>query len=348
MKIILDKHIISKNSRPLLIAEISCNHCGSLKLAKKIIKEAKIQGADFVKFQTYEPKTMTLKSKNKIFRIDKGLWKGKELWDLYDKAKTPFKWQKELFQYAKKIKISAFSTPYDESAVDLLEEINCPIYKVASFELTDLPLIKKISKTKKPVIISTGMASLKEIEDAVKILKGKNKFIILYCVTNYPASFKDFNLYNIKILQKKFNCFIGLSDHSNDKSIASLSVGMGAKIFEKHVALKNQPKSFDYDFSLKGKEIGEFASTINKAWKSIKKRKYTVSPSQEIMKKYRRSIFIIKNVLKGEKITTNNIKVLRPNADGLEPKYFEKIIGMKFKSNYKSGTPLLKNYIKRN
>ena len=346
MKINLDKYLITKSSRPLLIAEISCNHCGSLKLAKKIIKEAKFRGADFVKFQTYEPKTMTLKSEKKIFKINKGLWKGKKLWDLYDKAKTPFDWQKKLFEYAKKLNISAFSTPYDESALDLLESLNCPIYKIASFELTDLPLIKKISETKKPVIISTGMASLKEIEEAIKILKGKNKFIILYCVTNYPAKFEDFDLYNIKILQKKFGCFVGLSDHSNDNSIASLSVGMGAKIFEKHVALKNQPKSFDYDFSLKGEEISDFAKTINTAWKSIQRGKYKVSSSQEIMKKYRRSIFITKNVSKNEEITKNNIKVLRPNGKGLEPKYYDRILGKKFKSNYLSGTPLFKKYIK--
>ena len=185
MNIALDRYLITKKSRPLLVAELSCNHCGSLILAKKIIKEAKMQGADLIKFQTYEPETMTLKSEKSVFKIKKGLWKNKKLWELYDKAKTPFSWQKKLFAYAKQINIPAFSTPYDESALNLLEKINCPIYKIASFELTDLPLIKKISETKKPVIISTGMASLKEIEDAVKILKGKNKFIILYCVTNY-------------------------------------------------------------------------------------------------------------------------------------------------------------------
>jgi len=345
MNIILDKHIVTNNSRPLLIAEISCNHCGKLNLAKKIIKEAKFRGADFVKFQTYEPETMTLKSKRAIFKIKKGLWKGKRLWDLYDKAKTPFSWQKDLFGYAKKIGISAFSTPYDESALNLLEKLNCPIYKIASFELTDLPLIKKISKTKKPVIISTGMASLKEIDNAIKILKGNNKFIILYCVTNYPATFDDFNLYNIKILQKKYACFVGLSDHSNDKSIASLSVGMGAKIFEKHVALSNQPKSFDYDFSLKGKEISEFAKTINFAWKTIQKGEYKVSSTQEVMKKFRRSIFITKDVRKHQTITKENVKVLRPNGNGLEPKFYHQIIGKKFKSDYKSGTPLFKKYI---
>lgn len=345
MKIALDRYLITKKSRPLLVAELSCNHCGSLNLAKKIIKEAKAQGADLIKFQTYEPETMTLKSEKSVFKIKKGLWKNKKLWELYDKAKTPFSWQKKLFAYAKKINIPAFSTPYDESALDLLEKINCPIYKIASFELTDLPLINKISKTKKPVIISTGMASLKEIEEAVKILKGKNKFIILYCVTNYPAKFQDFNLYNIKILQKKFGCFVGLSDHSNDKSIAALSVAMGAKIFEKHIALTHQPKSFDYEFSLKGKEIKEFSNTIKNAWKAIHKGKYKVSKSQNPMKKFRRSIFITKDVEKNELISDKNIKVLRPDGNGLQPKFYDKVIGKRFKGKFKSGSPLFKKYI---
>lgn len=191
-------------SAPFFVAEVSANHNGSLNHAKKLIKTAKYYGADAVKLQTYTPDTMTIKSNREEFKIKNGIWKGQSLWDLYDKAQTPFEWHKELFSYAKKIKMTCFSTPFDETAVDLLEKLNCPIYKVASFEMNHIPLIKKISKTKKPVIISTGMASLKEIDNAIKILKGNNKFIILYCVTNYPATFDDFNLYNIKILQKKY------------------------------------------------------------------------------------------------------------------------------------------------
>jgi len=342
MKINLDKFVISKKSRPLLIAEISCNHCGSLKLAKRIIKEAKKQGADFVKFQTYEPKNMTLKSNKRIFKIDKGLWKGKKLWDLYNKAKTPFSWQKDLFQYARKIKIPAFSTPYDVSAVNLLEKLNCPIYKVATFEVTDIPLIARISETKKPIILSTGMASLKEIDEAIKVIKKtkNNKFVILYCVTNYPARFRDFHLNNIKILQKKYNCFVGLSDHSKDNAIASLAVGMGAKIFEKHVALKNQKKSFDIAFSLKGDEIGDFSKTIKYAWNSISNENFKISSSQNLMKKYRRSIFITKNVKKNEIVTDENIAILRPNGKGIQPKYLKSVLGKKFKSNLPFGTAL--------
>ena len=201
MKLRLGRKIIDKNSKPLLVAEMSCNHCGSLKTAKKIIAESKRMGADFIKFQTYEPHTMTIKADNKFLKIKKGLWKGKYLWDLYKEAQTPFSWQKKLFDYARKIGIEAFSTPYDSTAVDLLEKINCPIYKIASFELTDLPLIKQIAKTKKPIIVSTGMAEMNEINDAIKIIKkyGNKNFIILYCVSIYPAEEKDFHLYNLMI-----------------------------------------------------------------------------------------------------------------------------------------------------
>ena len=344
----LGKFKISENSRPLLIAEISCNHCGSLKKAKKIIHEAKKQGADLVKFQTYEANSMTINSNKKIFKIKKGIWKGKKLWDLYNKAKTPFSWQSELFKYANKIGILAFSTPYDVKAVELLEKLNCPIYKIASFELTDLPLIKKISETSKPIIISTGMANLKEIHEAIQIIKKtkNNKFIILYCVSNYPSELKDFHLNNIKILQKKFKCYVGLSDHSKDLSVASMAVAMGAKIFEKHIALENQKNGYDISFSLKGNEIGNFASKINLAWKSVNNNKYSVNDSQNLMKKFRRSIFIVKDVKKYEKITIKNIKILRPDGGGLKPKDFFRVIGKRFKKSFKKNQPLKFTMIK--
>ena len=348
MKLRLGKKTIYETSKPLLIAEISCNHCGSLKTAKKIILESKKMGADFVKFQTYEPNTMTIKANNKFLKIQNGLWKGKYLWDLYKKAQTPFSWQKKLFDYARKVGIEAFSTPYDPTAVDLLEKINCPIYKIASFELTDLPLIKKIAKTKKPIVISTGMAEMKEIDDAIKIVKkyGNKNFIILYCVSTYPATEKDFHLYNIKILQKRYKCFVGLSDHSNNPKIASLAVSMGAKIFEKHVALENQKKGFDIKFSLKGKEIKLFIENIQQAWVMTKKNNFIVSGSQKLMKKYRRSIFVVKDIKKGEKFSSENIKRIRP-GHGASPAYYEKILNKKSPQNIKTGQPLRYNVVKK-
>ena len=291
---------------------------------------------------------MTIKANNKLLKIQDGLLKGKYLWDLYKEAQTPFSWQKELFDYARKIGIEAFSTPYDPTAVDLLEKIKCPIYKIASFELTDLPLIEQIAKTKKPIIISTGMAEMNEIDDAIKIIKkyGNNNFIILYCVSTYPATAKDFHLYNIKILQNKFKCFVGLSDHSNSSKIASLAVSMGAKIFEKHVALQNQKKGFDIKFSIKGKEIKSFIKNINDTWQVVKKNKYIVSKSQNLMKKYRRSIFAIKNIKKGEKFTKHNIKIIRP-GHGLAPFYYDKILNKKSPSNFKAGLPINSNALKK-
>ena len=193
-------------NKPKLVAEISANHNGSIAVAKKLIKTAKINGADFVKLQTYTPNTMTINSNNKYFKISKGLWKGKTLWELYDKAQTPFEWQKELFDYAKKLKIKCFSTPFDESAVDLLENIGCPIYKISSFEMNDLNLIKKVSKTGKPLIISTGLANLDEIEKSFKTARrnGAKNITLLYCVSNYPSTIDNFNMNNL-ILMKNLN-----------------------------------------------------------------------------------------------------------------------------------------------
>ena len=232
---------------------------------------AKKNGADAVKLQTYTPSTMTIDSRKPNFKITKGLWKGQTLWDLYSKAQTPFEWQEKLFKYAKKKKILCFSTPFDETALALLEKIHCPFYKVSSFEMTDIPLIKQIIKTGKPLIISTGLASLKEIEITINIAKkyGAKDLIILYCVSSYPAKIKDFNLNNIKILRKKFNCIVGLSDHSKDNSVAQTAIALGAQLIEKHIALDNQIEGFDAEFSLKGKQIREFKKSMVKTWKLL-------------------------------------------------------------------------------
>lgn len=332
---------------PFIIAEISANHNGSLSQAKKLIKLAKKQGADAVKIQTYTADTMTLNSNKKIYKIKSGLWKGKTLWDLYEKAKTPLKWHKELFEYAKKNKITIFSTPFDTSAVDFLESINCPIYKVSSFEMNDLNLIKKIANTKKPMIISTGLASLKEISSTVKHAKknGAKKIILLYCVSNYPSNLSDFNLNNIKILKDKFKCEIGLSDHSKDNKVAIGAVVAGAKIFEKHIGLKNQKKGLDIDFSIKGKEIGEYVNDIKNMYQLVNKKNFFRSKSELKNRFFRRSIFSIQNIRKGEKFTIKNIKTLRPSI-GLSASYYENVLGKKSLINIKAGKPLLSNWVK--
>jgi len=284
--------------KPFFVAEISANHCGDFNLAKRLIKCAKLNGADAVKLQTYTPDTMTVKSNKKYFKIKNGLWKGYQLWDLYNKAQTPLHWHKDLFKYAKKIGIIIFSSPFDESAVDFLEKLKCPIYKVASFEMTDIPLIKKIAKTKKPIIISTGMANLKEIEETFNIAKkyGSNDICLLYCVSKYPSETKDFNLNNIKILKEKFKCKVGLSDHSKDNRVAIAAVAAGAEIIEKHIALDNQKKGLDIEFSLKGKEIKHFRRDIDLASDLLGKSFFFRNSSEKNSKIFRRSIFTIKKI----------------------------------------------------
>ena len=334
-------------NKVFFIAEISANHCGNFNLAKKLIKCAYVNGADAVKLQTYTADTMTAKSNKKYFKINQGLWKGYNLWDLYNKAHTPLKWHKELFKYGKSLGIKVFSTPFDSTAVDFLEKLNCPIYKIASFEMTDLELVKKISQTKKPIIISTGMANLDEIETTVKTAKrnGANEITLLYCVSNYPSKISDFNLNNINILKKKFKCKVGISDHSTDNRVAIASIAVGAEVIEKHIALDNQKKGFDIDFSLKGKEIKKLRDDIDVTFNLLGKKSFFRNKSENKSKIFRRSIFTTKNIKKGEKFSKNNIRVIRPGY-GLEPKYFKKILNKKSPINILKDEPLKINILK--
>ena len=336
------------NKKPFFIAEISANHCVNFNLAKRLIKCAKTNGADAVKLQTYTASTMTINSSKNYFKIKSGLWKGNTLWDLYGKAHTPIKWHKKLFKYAKDIGIQIFSTPFDTTAVDFLEKLNCPIYKVASFEMTDLNLIKKIAKTKKPIIISTGMASMKEIDEAYKTAKknGAKNITLLYCVSNYPSKLEDFNLNNIRILKNKFKCKIGLSDHSNDNRVAMISVALGAEVIEKHIALDKQKKGYDIEFSLKGKMIKEFRKDIDLAY-SLPGENFFKRSKEELKSKiHRRSVFAIKSIDKGEKFTKNNIKIIRP-GHGVAPKYFNKLINKKSPIKILKETPVTEKILKK-
>jgi len=332
-----------KNKIPFLVAEISANHCGNINLAKKLIKCAKDNGADAAKLQTYTADTMTIQSNKKYFKIKNGLWKGYDLWNLYNEAHTPLEWHKKLFDYGKKLGITIFSTPFDETAVNLLEKLKCPMYKVASFEMTDLLLIKKISQTKKPIIISTGMASMEEIELAYRTAKnyGAKDITLLYCVSNYPSKNIDFNLNNIKILKNKFKCRVGLSDHSKDNRVAIAAVAAGAEVVEKHIALDKQKRGLDIEFSLKGKEIKKFKEDINLAYNLLGKKYFYRNKSEKKSKIFRRSIFATENIKKGEKFNNQNIRRIRPGY-GLEPKYYEKLIGRKSPITLDKGQPLKK------
>ncbi len=343
--------MIHKNfhtSKPFFVAEISANHNGSLQNAKKLIYIAKKYGADAVKLQTYTPDTMTINSHRDEFKIKSGLWKGKTLWKLYEEAQTPFEWQKQLFEYAKKLKITCFSSPFDDSAVDLLEKIGCPFYKVASFEMTDLPLIKKIARTRKPMIISTGMADLKEIDLAFSVAKknGCKDIALLYCVSNYPSKPSDFNFHNIKILKERYSCKIGFSDHSTDNKIVAAAIASGADIIEKHIALAGQKKGPDIAFSLKGKQISDYSKVIQDTHLLMGKKFFYRSKSESSSLKFRRSIYVIKDINKGEKFTKKNIKVIRPGY-GVEPKYFEKLLKKKSLFNIKGQTPIKRSLLKK-
>ena len=343
--------MISKNPLkkiPFFVAEISANHNGSLLHAKKLIKIAKRYGADAVKLQTYTPDTLTIKCNKPDFKIRGGLWNGKTLWDLYSKAQTPFEWHKKLFDYAKKLKIICFSTPFDESSVDLLESLNCPFYKVASFEMNHIPLIKKIAQTNKPIIISTGMANLKEIDLAYKTAKknGAKEIILLYCVSNYPSKISDFNFNNIKILKERYNCKIGFSDHSTDNKVVATAIAAGAEVIEKHIALESQKKGFDLAFSLKGKEIRDYAKVIKDTSLMMGKNFFFRNKSENHSLQFRRSIYAVSDINKGEKFTKKNIRVIRPGF-GIQPVYFEKLINKKSPLYIKSQTPLKKMLLKK-
>ena len=334
--------------KPFLIAEISANHCGDIEIAKKLIKCAKINGADAVKIQTYSADTMTVNSNKKYFKIKKGLWKGYNLWKLYDEAHTPLKWHKYLFDYSREIGIKIFSTPFDETAVDFLEKLKCPMYKVASFEMTDIPLIKKIASTKKPIIISTGMANLNEIRKTFSIAKkyGARDITLLYCVSSYPAKDEEFNLNNIQILKKEFNCTVGFSDHSRNNKIGLAAIAAGAEVIEKHIALKNQKKGLDIKFSIKGDEIKKFKTQMNEIYKFLGKNFFYRNSSENKSKIFRRSIFAIKDIKKGEKFTKKNIKRIRPGY-GLDPLYFEKLINKKSPMTISRFSPLSKKILKK-
>ncbi len=333
---------------PFFVAEISANHNGSLNSAKKLIKIAKDYGADAVKLQTYTPDMLTIRSNKSDFKIKSGLWRGKTLWDLYEKAQTPLKWHKELFYYAKKLKIICFSSPFEEDAVDFLENLNCPFYKVASFEINHLSLIKKIAKTNKPIIISTGLASIKEIDLAYETAKknGAKEIVILYCVSNYPSNVTDFNFNNIHILKERYKCKVGFSDHSIDNKVVSAAILSGAEVIEKHIALEDQKEGVDLEFSLKGKEIKDYVQAIKDAYLMRGKEYFFRNKNENRSLQFRRSIYAVYDIKKGEKFTRKNIRVIRPGF-GIQPAYFEKLINKKSTIYIKRETPLKMSLLKK-
>jgi len=339
---------ISINSRkigqaylPYIIAEMSANHNGDINNAYKIIDMAKASGADAVKLQTYTADTITIDMKTPEFMIEGGLWGGQSLYELYQSASMPWEWHKPLFDYAKKAGITIFSSPFDNTAVDLLEDLNTPAYKISSFEAADLPLIKYVAQTGKPMIISTGMADADEIQEAIKTARegGCKELAILHCVSGYPAPAGDYNLRTLVDMQQKFGLVTGLSDHTIDNTTAITSVALGASIIEKHVTLDRNSGGPDDSFSLESKELTELCVGANTAWEALGQVDYGRKSSEQANVKFRRSLYFVKDIKEGEVITKEHVKSIRPGY-GLAPKYMEEIIGKKTTSAVRRGNPV--------
>ena len=341
---------IGINNYPIIIAELSGNHNRSLKKAIKLVEEAKKCGIKLLKLQTYTPDTITINSRKKDFLINdkKNIWHGKNLHDLYSQAYTPWEWHYPIFQKAKELGIICFSSPFDPSAVDFLETLKVPAYKIASFEITDFPLIKRVAETNKPIILSTGMASIKEINDAIKLIKkhGKSEFALLKCTSSYPANPKNINLKTIIDMRKKFKCEVGISDHTLGIGVSIASIAFQSTIIEKHFTLNRKDGGVDSKFSIEPSEMKQLVVESKNAWESIGSIKYGFRSSEKMSLKYRKSIYISKDMKKNEEFTHNNIKVIRPGL-GMHSKYFEKIIGLRVNRNVSRGTALIKSMIKK-
>lgn len=330
------------NKQVFIIAELSANHGNDINIAKNTIRLMKESGADAVKLQTYTPDTITLNSTKSYFQINQGtLWDGKILYDLYKEAFLPWEWHKELFDYAKSIGMIIFSTPFDKTAVDLLEDLNVPAYKIASFEITDIPLIEYVASKQKPVIISTGIGSLEEIHEAVEACRkqGNDNIILLKCTSSYPAKIEDANLNTMVDMKERFGVEIGLSDHSIGNFVPIIATSMGAKIIEKHFILDKSIGGPDAEFSMNPKEFKEMVESIRKVESCVGVVDYEIDEKKMNNRKFSRSLFISKSIGKGEVITEEHIRSVRP-SDGIKPKHYKEIIGRKAKVNVDFGEPL--------
>lgn len=332
---------IGEGAPAYIIAEMSGNHAGSIERAKDIIYAAKECGADCIKIQTYTADTMTIDCDNPYFQITEGTWEGENLYKLYQKAFTPWEWQEELSQEAKKVGIDFLSTPFDQTSVDFLEKLELPFYKVASFELVDIPLLEYIASKKKPIVMSTGMGTLEEIEEAVQAIygQGNHDLALMKCSSAYPAKREQMNLRTIRDMQERFHVPVGLSDHSMGSFSATTAVALGASIIEKHFCLSRTIKNPDCTFSMEPHEFKQMVEEIREVEKALGKVTYGVSKQEEYNTRFRRSLFVVKDIAKGEELTTENIRSIRP-SNGLKPKYMKDVLGKKANKPLAKGTPL--------
>lgn len=326
---------------PYVIAELSANHNGKLETALRIIEEAKKAGADAVKLQTYKPDTITLNCDSEDFKIKGGLWDGRTLYDLYQEAHMPWDWHKLLFDRARELGITIFSSPFDNTAIDLLEDLNAPAYKIASFEAVDLPLIKYAASTGKPMIISTGMADAEEIAEAIEAARegGCKELAVLHCVSGYPAPAEDYNLRTIPDMMERFGLVTGLSDHTLDNTTAIASVALGASIIEKHFTLDRSGGGPDDSFSLEPAELAALCQGAKTAWSSLGRVDYGRKSSEQGNVKFRRSLYFVKDMKAGDVIAEDCVRSVRPGF-GLAPRYFDQLIGRKIRSDVLFATPV--------
>ncbi len=343
MDIKIGQRIIGIGKKPFIVAEMSGNHNHSLKRALEIVEAAAAAGAEAIKLQTYTADTITLDVEDGDFFIDDedNLWRGRSLYDLYKEAYTPWEWHEPIFKRCRELGLIAFSTPFDETAVDFLETLDVPCYKIASFELIDLPLIRKVAATGKPMIISTGMASVAEIDETVRGAKeaGCKDIILLKCTSSYPASPEDSNLLTIPHMQKLFNCPVGLSDHILGIGAALASVALGACMIEKHFTLSRADGGVDSAFSMEPEEMRQLVAETERAWQALGQINYSPVEQESKSLKFRRSLYIAQDMAAGEVLTPDNLRIVRPGY-GLEPKYYEVLLGKKINRAVKKGTPL--------
>lgn len=337
----INKRSIHIKQNPYIIAEISANHGGNIDRAKETILAAKNAGADAVKIQTYTPDTMTIKSDKTDFLIQDGIWSGYSLYDLYQEAHIPFEWHKELFEFAKSINLTIFSTPFDETAIDLLAELETPAFKIASFELIDLPLIKYAASKNKPMLMSTGMANHSEIAEAIETCYHQNNrdILLFHCISSYPAELTQSHLGDIQYLSKHFNVEVGLSDHTLSNMAAILSIALGAVAIEKHFKLKDLDSGPDSSFSITPDQLKKLCEDCSIAHQALQSNNLLRPISEKGNKIFRRSIYFIKNLKKGHKINETDIKRIRPGY-GLEPKYFDDILGKELSCDVERGDPV--------
>jgi N-acetylneuraminate synthase len=335
----IDNRPIGREYPPYIIAELSANHNGSLERALETIDAAQSSGADAIKLQTYTADTMTINCDAQDFMVKGGLWDGYKLYDLYKWAETPFEWHQAMFEHARQRGITVFSTPFDETAVDLLESLNTPAYKIASFEIADLPLIKYVARTGKPMIMSTGMASEDEIEEAITAARdvGCKELILLHCISSYPAPMDQANLRQIPELGRRFGTLTGLSDHTMGTTASVTAVALGACLIEKHFTLSRSDKGPDSEFSLEPEELDELCRDTRSAWLALGRVGYERQKAEEGSKVFRRSLYFVKDLPCGHVVEPDDIKRIRPGM-GLAPKYYEEIVGRRLKTAVTRGT----------